>query len=233
MVSTSSLCRSADNASRLSFRSSTSKHLILGNMLASNVMRSTWLRARGQTAEELRDLLQAEHQIVRLPLERGKHHHGRQRRIRLLDDRQSAGVVHGRETRGPILVCPRQNDAEQMLAVNLRGRVEQHVDRGTGMMNQIVDRQRQLRTLVHQQVIVRGREVYGSGQDGLLVLRFAHCECAFAREDLDKQAGRSRGRCSTTKTATCAVAGTAGRSADNACTPPADAPIATARIAAL
>ena len=112
-------CRSAASARRFSSRSSTSRHLIRGNIAPSkssgpparlagtqapagaaaiSAKSSTRSTGRRSSAESI--------------MSRGL------RRLRLLHDRQPARIVHGREPLGAVLVRARQNDAEQTLAVD-------------------------------------------------------------------------------------------------------------------
>ena len=71
----------------------------------------------------------------------------------------------------PSCVGAGEHDAEQALAVDVGRRLEQHVDRRPRVMHRLVDRQRELRPGVDQQVVVGRREVDRARLHRLLVLR--------------------------------------------------------------
>ena len=73
-------------------------------------------------------------------------------------------------------------------AVDVGRRLEQHVDRRPREVHRLVDRQRELRPALDQQVVVGRREVDRARLDRLLVLGLAHRQRARGAEELGQQA---------------------------------------------
>src|SRR5882757_147106 len=180
----------AESASRFSSRSSTSKHLIGGSANVS-IFSAHPHRCRTcvQGLQHAGDFIQCQHAVRRPQLERGQRHVRRARGVGSLHDGNTAGIVNCREARCPVVVGTREDDAQEPVMIDICSRFEQHVDRWPRMVHQVIGGERELRALIHQQVVVVGRKVNRSRRHHLLVFSLSNRYRAFFREYLGEYAG--------------------------------------------
>ena len=92
---------------------------------------------------------------------------------RVLDDPDAAVPLDRGEPGGAVLVGAREHDPDRAVAVCLRHRLEEDVDRGPRELDAAVDGEREPRA-VDEEVVVGGRDVDVSRLDGLLVVGLRH-----------------------------------------------------------
>src|ERR1700722_12236168 len=117
----------------------------------------------------------------------GLRHRGRMGASRLLYARYAACFDHSSKAICAITVGSRKHHADQTVAVGVSRAFKQNIDRGTGEQDGLVVRQRQALILFDQEMIVRRGEVGDARFDRLLVLRFAHANCAACAQKLGEQ----------------------------------------------
>ena len=135
-------------------------------------------------------------------LQRGLRHHRRPARCPAPARRSTppARCTAARPA-APSSLAPVRTMPSSRVAVDVGGRFEQHVDRRPREVHRLVDRQREPRPAVDQQVVVGRREVDRAGLDAAPCPRPRAPAARTARRKMStSRLGRSRGRCSTTNT---------------------------------
>ena len=226
--STSSRRSSAESASRFSSRSSTSRHFTRAARGRSVHDRAIVYRAASRSAI----CSSGSTRSTGLRFERRLGHRAAPARSPVLHDRDARRRdARPRARAAPSSLAPVRMMPSRRCAVDVRGRLEQHVDRRPGEVHRLVDRQRQPRPVARP-------------ADGSRAARSRPCParpapCPRLRGPAARtcgakistsRLGRSRGRCRTTNTGARSVAGSAGSRTDSASTPPADVPITMASI---
>src|SRR6202022_3743348 len=175
-ISTSCRRSNADNASRFSSRSSTSRHFTNFSIRLS------------QGAEQLCYLRERQYEIRRAALQGGHYHERHFGAVRLLNHGDASSLMDGMQSSGTILVPSSENDAEQPLAIDIGSGFEQYVDGGPREMHRLVGGQGYLAVFLDQHVVVRRGEIDGARLERLLVVGFPNRPGAAFRKDIHEQA---------------------------------------------
>jgi len=80
-----------------------------------------------------------------------------------------------------------KDDAHEAFGVNVCGGLEQHIDRWSREVHELVNGKRELRAFIDQQVMVRRGEVYSSRLHAHLIFRLFNLQGALGRKNVHKQ----------------------------------------------